>query len=273
MGFHLIYDDGVDVLPMLEQSEHTSRVKMLARIGEKEYSDKNELLVDMPKSDEPAKTACPSIMDYLEIIEQYAKDNDVYIVTVSSAMSASYSVAVQAAEMYKEEHGDAHICVFDSRSASAGETRVALEVFLEGGANTPFDDTCKRINDFIANLTTLFVINKLDNLVKNGRVSKAVAQLANLAKIKFVGYATKSGEIDILQKTLGLNAAYKKLVSTVKEKADSDNIVVVSQCNATDLALKVMGELVAAGYTNVYLADYGIITSVYGNEGSIEVSF
>ena len=272
MGFHIIYDDGVDEVKFIEESPNTSRVSMLVRIAEAVYTDTKELLMGMKYATEPAKTSCPSIEDYLQVIERVAENNDVYIVTLSSSLSASYSVALQAMDRYKEEHPNANICVFDSLSATAGETRVVLEILLKA-EQLSFNSMHDYIKEYIRNYTTLFVIDNLDNLIKNGRLGAVEGCILKFAKIKFVGYASRDGEIKVLHKAFGLKAAYNKLFADVRHEIKADDIVVISNCQADALSNKLKNDLVSRGCHNVYMASARLITGVYGNAGSIEVSW
>ena len=90
MSFHIIYDDGVDNLVLLEESNYTTRIPMSVNVGDKEFRDKEALMKAMKTSKEPARTACPSIGHYIDAIEAH-RDDDIYIVTLSSALSGSYN--------------------------------------------------------------------------------------------------------------------------------------------------------------------------------------
>ena len=54
----------------------------------------------------------------------------VYVVTLSGKLSGSYNSAVLAVNLYNEEHDDCgkQIYVFNSRSASIGETLIGMKV-------------------------------------------------------------------------------------------------------------------------------------------------
>ena len=57
------------------------------------------------------------------------------VVTLSSKLSGSYNAAMVAKEMVLEESPDKNIYVLDSRSASAGQLRIALLLrqWIDGG--------------------------------------------------------------------------------------------------------------------------------------------
>ena len=62
-------------------------------------------------------------------MEKYDCDADrVYAVTLSAELSGSYNSAVLGMNLYHEEHGEKNIHVFNSCSASIGETLIALKI-------------------------------------------------------------------------------------------------------------------------------------------------
>ena len=72
------------------------------------------------------KSSCPSPERYLEAYTCEAEN--VYAVTLSAELSGSYNSAELGKKLYKEEKGEKNIYVFNSRSASIGETLIALKI-------------------------------------------------------------------------------------------------------------------------------------------------
>ena len=97
----------------------------------------------------------------------------VYVVTLSGKLSGSYNSAVLAVNLYNEEHEDCgkQIYVFNSRSASIGETLIGMKVqeFEESGLS--FDEVVKQTEEYISSMNTFFVLETLDTLRKAGRLS------------------------------------------------------------------------------------------------------
>lgn len=82
------------------------------------------------------KSSCPSPERYMSAYEGEAEH--VYVVTLSGKLSGSYNSAVLAADLYHEEHEDSkQIHVFNSKSASIGETLIGLKIqeLEESGAS------------------------------------------------------------------------------------------------------------------------------------------
>ena len=78
------------------------------------------------ETEECAKSSCPSPERYME--GYHCEEEHVYAVTLSAELSGSYNSAVLGKSLYEEEYGEKDIHVFNSRSASVGETLIALKI-------------------------------------------------------------------------------------------------------------------------------------------------
>ena len=83
--------------------------------------------------------------------------------------------------MVLEEEPEKKIFVLDSESASAGETRLALQLFDLIRAGLPFEEVVAQICPFRDRMHTLFVLEDLSNLIKNGRIGKAAGIIGSMA--------------------------------------------------------------------------------------------
>lgn len=127
------------------------------------------------------KSSCPSPERYMSAYEGEAEH--VYVVTLSGKLSGSYNSAVLAADLYHEEHEDSkQIHVFNSKSASIGETLIGLKIqeLEESGAS--FEEIVTEVESYISSMNTFFVIETLETLRKAGRLSGLKAFVANTFK-------------------------------------------------------------------------------------------
>ena len=95
----------------------------------------------------------------------------VYAVTLSAELSGSYNSAVLGKNLYHEEYGDKEIYVFNSRSASVGETLIALKIAECEEAGMDFEEVVRTVEGYIESQHTYFVLETLETLRKNGRLS------------------------------------------------------------------------------------------------------
>ena len=133
-------------------------------------------------------------------MEQFKGDAEhIYVVTLSDKLSGSYNSAVLAANLYHEEYGNQkQIYVFNSKSASIGQTLIGMKVQELEEAGSSFDKVIEKTEEYIASENTFFVLETLETLRKAGRLSGIKAFVANTLNIKPVMGSTDEGEIQQL---------------------------------------------------------------------------
>lgn len=218
------------------------------------------------------KSACPSPERFMEA---YHSDADrVYCVTLSSKLSGSYNSAVLAIDLYEEKYGNKEIHVFDSESASVGETQIALKIIELEEKGLKYDEIVKTVEAFRDNIKTYFVLDNIETLRKNGRLSGLKALVATTLNIKPVLYGDKG---QIAQKTqgIGIKKALGKLVSAFAEEVGdtAGKTLIISHCNNEARALLVKDMILAVKSFDkvVILSDRGVST-MYANDGGIIVT-
>jgi len=79
-----------------------------------------------------------------------------------------------------------------------------------------FEEVVEVITTYQEKTKLLFVLAKVDNLVKNGRLSKLIGAVVGLLNIRMVGEASETGTLELLQKARGakksLQAAYDEII-------------------------------------------------------------
>ncbi|HAE62287.1 MAG TPA: DegV family protein [Eubacteriaceae bacterium] len=246
-------------------------------IGEENLVDDENLTVGtiiekMKKSVGAIKTACPSPNHFFE---KYKEAENIFVVTISSKLSGTYNSALTAKDMYKEEFGEKFIHVFDSLSAAIAETMIAIRINELMEAGTPLPDVVNKVESYIKNLKTMFVLENLDNLIKNGRMSKLTGMFAQFLHIKPILGADEQGEIKLIEKARGSKNALKKLVDLIGSETDfSDRRLGIVHCNALDKASYVR-ELILEKYNfkDIVLTEANGLSAVYMDDGGIVISY
>ncbi len=162
--------------PDLKADEHFELVPLELIIEDyRTWDDKNfdqvDFLSRVARSDSCAKSACPSPERYLRAMDT-PDDTDLFVVTLSGALSGSYNSAKLAADMFLEEHPGRNIHVFDSCSASCGETQISLfaQKLCEEGLS--FDEIVQKTSAFRDDMTTYFVLDDLNPLKKKRKTDR-----------------------------------------------------------------------------------------------------
>jgi len=232
------------------------------------------LLKAMKSCNDRIITACPPPADFLPLFTQKANN---FVVTLSSKLSGAYNSAMIAKDMFLEDiQKNGIIHVFDSKSASAGETLVAMKVNELSDEGMPFSDIVNEVTDYIAKVRTFFVINSLDLLVKNGRLSKRDGIIGSMFHVTPIMGDNGNGEIELKGKAVGWKSAVRKLVDMIGSyDIDFKNsIVAISHVNAFEKALTIKNDILAKyNFKNILIFRAGGVSSAYANENGIILAF
>lgn len=198
----------------------------------------------------------------------------VYAVTLSAELSGSYNSAVLGKNLYIEEYGEKNIHVFNSCSASIGETLIALKIQECEEAGMTFEQVVDTVETYIKGQNTYFVLENLDTLRKNGRLTGIKSLVAGALNIKPVMGATPEGTICQLGQARGIKKALAKMVDHIVEEAQESEgkILAISHCNCKARAQEVERLLLEKMKVKAsFILDTAGISSMYANDGGIIV--
>lgn len=278
MSYLILCDSCTDFTDAMEKDPHFVRIPLTLHVGEEdiiddETFDQASFLKKVAEYPDASKSSCPSpekFMDYFE------KADEIYIVTLSSHLSGSFNSAELAKSMYLEKHPDKKIHVFDSKSASAGQSLIALEIQKRAINGLPFDQIVNEVTDFLNTMGTKFVLETLEVLRKNGRLSKVTAMLVNALNIKLVMTSDGNGEIAKTSQARGMKKAIQKMAEAIKEDAvDPENrTLFISYCNNKERAEFVKDAILSVlSFKDVLIAPTGGVSSLYAADGGIVVCY
>jgi hypothetical protein len=245
------------------------------RIVDDATFDQQDFLKKVKESPVGPKSSCPSPERYMEAFQGEAEH--IYVVTLSKELSGSYNSAVLAKNLYEEEYGKEkkQIYVFNSRSASIGETLIGIRVQECEEAGMEFDKIVEVVEAYIGTQHTYFVLETLETLRKNGRLSNLKAFVANALNIKPVMGSTPEGSICQLAQARGMNKALKKMVEEAISKVDDsgERILAISHCNCPMRAESVKEEIERiTKFKKIIIADTAGISSMYANDGGVIIA-
>ena len=235
--------------------------------------DQADLLWSMKQSEQAPSTACPSPQSYLDAFQCGAED--VYVVTLSALLSGSHNSAEQARVLLEEEDPSVNVHVFNSCSAAAGEVLVALKVRELAQSGMPFKKVVREVEQYIYQMQTLFVLESLENLRKNGRLTKLQAVVTGALKIKLFMGATPEGEICKLGQALSIKQALNKLVDKIASDPNhAGRTLVICHCNCKERAENLKSQIQAKCQVgDILVVGAGGITTVYANDGGVVVAY
>lgn len=275
--YKIIIDSCGELTEELKSDGHFQNVPLEmevngCRIVDDETFDQLDFLKKVKESPVGPKSSCPSPESYLERFE--GEEEHIYVVTLSKELSGSYNSAVLAKKLYEEENGTdkKQICVFNSKSASVGETLIGMKAQECEEAGMTFEETVRTVEQYISGQNTYFVLETLETLRKNGRLSNMKAFVANALNIKPVMASTPEGEICQLGQARGMTKALKKMVEELAARVTNSEkrILAISHCNCPDRAEAVMEEAKkAAKFKDIVVVGTAGISSMYANDGGI----
>lgn len=236
-----------------------------------ETFDRLRFLDLVEKSPNCPKSSCPSPEVYRSAFDCGA--DHLYAVTLSAELSGSYNSAVLGQNLYLEDHPDAKVHVFNSCSASVGETLLAMKIQECEEAGMEFEEVIKEVEAYQAERQTFFVLESLDHLRKNGRLSAVKAFVASALNIKPVMEGNKQGIIEQAGQARGMQKALRMMVELLVERMNKpeEKTVAIVHCNNEARAQFVKEEiekrtkvkeiiiLPSSGVSTLYAAQGGII--------------
>jgi len=278
MDFKIIVDSCCDLSAELRKRFDISTAPLSIDIDDKHFVDdenldRESLLAAMRNSSEAPKTASPGPGPFLDL---YRKYENIFVVTLSKELSATYQNAVLAKKLLKEEAGDKFVKVFNSFSATVGETMIAYKLgeLIEAGLNR--DEIVEKAEKYIDEMQTLFVLDSLDNLIKAGRMGKLKGKIASFFNIKPVLGATPEGTITLLDKARGSKRAISKLIDKIGEKGENleEKVLGIAHCNALEKAEYIKDQAAEKyNFREIIIVETAGISTVYANEGGIVLAF
>lgn len=274
MSYRIIGDSCTDLPKELKEDPHFQLVPLTLIVDDVSIVDdatfnQQDFLSRVKASPNSPKSACPSPEDYMK---HFDFDGDIYIITLSSQLSGSYNSAELAKKLYLEEHPTKKIEVIDSRSASVGQTLIAMKIKELIEQKNPFETIVEKVNAFRDNMKTKFVLESLDTLRKNGRLTGLQAIICSALNIKPVMGATPEGSIYKLDQARGIVKALSLMAKTIEEDVikPQERILGIAHCNNYERALLVKDEILKRiPFRDCFIVNTAGVSSMYANEGGI----
>ena len=278
----ILADSCCDLSPELLKKTQARVAPLTITIDDTHYVDDGTVdippyLAAMKASRNPVRSACPSPDLYAEDIK--AADDDCFIITLSAKLSGSHNAAVLGVQLAEEDMPEKKVHVFDSESASAGETYLALMIHDLIAAGKSFEQIVETVEEKIRSMHTLFVLDSLDNLVKNGRISKTVALLANVLSIRLLMSDDGHGAIKNISKARGIKGALTQMVETCRKHTEglaaASQRLVISYCNCPERARQVRDMIreKCPAIGEIVMTPTSALSSMYANDGGVVIAY
>lgn len=275
MAFKVIGDSCCDFTKLQMKKGNVVRVPMSVIIGGVEYRDDGrrtqEEWIKLIKEDPGyPRSACPSPEEFLNAFDENC---DNYVVTISSKLSGVYNSAMVAKDMFEDEHEDAKIHIFDSKSAAAGEHVLVEKIIEFAEMGCSFEEVVKKVETFRDEMYTIFVLDDLETFKKSGRLKGVKALVATTMNVKPVLIGV-DGDIKQIDQSIGVNHAINRMLYHIEKKDfDKTRKVRITQCDSKEICTKVARILTERfGFTDVKIINAGGLSTTYENPGGVIIA-
>lgn len=274
----IVADSGCDYRQLNNLAPDTEfvSVPLTIQIGADTFVDQADLDIDkmmevMYASSEAASSACPSPQAYQTAFEGA---ENVVVITLTGGLSGSFNAARVARDMFVEEHPEVNIHLIDSLSAGGEMDLIVDEINRLISAGLEFDELVQAITAYQENSKLLFVLAKVDNLVKNGRLSKLLGTVVGLLNIRMVGEASSEGKLELLQKARGHKKSVTAAFDEMKKAGYNGGRIVMAHRNNAKF-FQQFSDLVKAEFASAIIEEVPTsgLCSFYAEEGGLLMGY
>lgn len=274
MGYKIIGDSCLDLTAALKEDSRFQTVPLTLQVDEHmvvddETFDQKAFIGLVKASPNCPRSACPSPEAFKKAYE--CPEEDVFVITLSSHLSGSFNSAMVGKDLYQEEHRKKNILVIDSESASSGELNLALAIADMYDQGMEFEEVSRRILKMRDEQQTYFVIDSLEPLRKNGRLTGLQAFFATALNIKPV-MGADHGVIIKLDQARGVTRAFARMAEIATKNAArlEKKVAVIAHCNCPDRARQVREELEKRGsFSQIVVTETAGVATMYAGDGGI----
>lgn len=181
--------------------------------------DLNRFFEKVRQSKELPSSSQPAPGKFIEVYEKLAEDYDeIMSIHLSSKLSGTYQTALAISQEVK----NAKVYPVDSKITTGVLGRLVIKASEMAANGKTVQEIIDKINLYVDNLDSYFVLDNLDNLIKGGRVPKTLGGVANALKIKPI-LTLDEGEIALLDKVRIKKKAMNKVIANVEKRVEESN--------------------------------------------------
>ena len=184
-------------------------------------------------------TGAPSPEIFKQSFEKYLKQGlDVLCITISSALSATYNFAIQAAKELMEKYPERKVLVIDSRRYAAAELLLVTYAskFQEEGLD--IEQTYQKLEEIKNCLHQAGPMDDLMFLASRKRITNTKAFMGQLIGVNPIGEVDKDGLTKVLCKVKGSKKALATCLEYMKRTIvnPEEQIIIISHSDREEKA-------------------------------------
>ena len=220
-------------------------------------------------------TSAPSSASFIKAFtEGSAHAENVLCLTLLSTVSATYSVAVAAAEMAREALQDTTIEVVDTRTAAGGHGLVVLAAARSAAQDADFLQVKAEAQRVMQGVRLIAFLDTLHYISKGGRIPRIAAWAGSTLKLKPV-FELSHGEILSLERPRTRKRAMERLLAIVRDGVGDNPIRAnVMHALAADDALILRERLLSEfNCVEVLVSEFTPVMGTHTGPGLLGIAF
>ncbi len=263
-----LYGSDFDFIPLsviMEGKSYTDRVDVTLQEVHNYMKAGN-----MPKTSQISPQA--AIDKFTEIAE--AGDDAIYI-SLSSSLSGTYQVGMNALREVQADYPDFKGAVVDSKSAAGLLTILYIQAQELIKAGVPFDEIVQQLNWHAEHGVTFLCVDDLNWLAKGGRLPKAIGAIGSMLKVKPFLSLDDNGEIIKEALVRGKDRVYTKMIEKSMDLLQrfSEQVVVVSHVGRVEIAEKIKMSIQEVIDVPIIITEISPVTAAHIGIGGAGVFF
>jgi len=230
----------------------------------------HEFYEKMAQSTQLPKTSQPSPDVFAETFRALSSDGPIICITISSKLSGTYQSASLGGQL-----SGVDVTVFDSLTGSVGQGLQVLRACELAEAGCTADEVVAELSTYRSAMTTLVLLNTLENIVKGGRLSRFQGNLSKILDIRVL-LRDADGAVVVLEKVHGRRKLLDRALQTIRGlRPDlSDRSVGITHFNNPDDAEALRRSLSEQCHPRGFIVnDMGPTMATYAGEGGMIVCF
>ncbi|MDO5392891.1 MAG: DegV family protein [Eubacteriales bacterium] len=278
MKWNIVVDSSCDLMNLKTLAPDTGyeRVPLKIITGDYEFvddgsGDPKELLQMLHASHSSSSSACPAPQEWADAFE---KADYTLAFSLTGGLSGSFNSALTAKHMVEEDHPEKKIFILDTLSAGPEISLLvykANELIHQG---LEFEEICSQITEYHEHTHLMFILSNLDTLVKNGRVSKVVAAMVGMMKIRLVGVASEQGTLEVVDKCRGFKKAVTQVLASLANAGfRGGRLLIAHSSNEKEATVLANAIHVSFPEAHISMMETSGLCSYYAEEGGILIGF
>jgi DegV family protein with EDD domain len=247
----VVVDSSADLADAVLDRHHIAIVPLQVVFGNEIFRDRVELRPDefyrrLRSAKDLPTTSQPAPAEFLRVFRDALEEADeVVAVLLSSALSGTFSAggaAVKAA-------GLGSVSVVDSRTVSLGAGMLALRAAELAESGWPAADIVSELERIRSQTGALITVDRYDNLLRSGRVTRGKAWVAGLLDVKPILSLDGAGRVVPVDRVRGRDNVAPRVLSLLERRLTPRPKAVrfgIAHADAPDVAERMRLALVAA---------------------------